>query len=45
MSLFTDSVGDGAFTRNWTVFYWLWILCPGVAMFVTISSAASTKEA
>ncbi len=24
MSLFTDPLGDGAFTRNWTVFYWLW---------------------
>lgn len=24
MSLFTDPLGDGSFTRNWTVFYWLW---------------------
>lgn len=23
MSLFTDPLGDGSFTRNWTVFYWL----------------------
>jgi BCCT family betaine/carnitine transporter len=36
MSLFTDPAGDGAFTRNWTVFYWLWWVsyAPGVAMFV-----------
>ena len=24
MGLFTDPLGDGSFTRNWTVFYWLW---------------------
>jgi hypothetical protein len=24
MSLFTDPMGDGKFTREWTVFYWLW---------------------
>lgn len=24
MSLFTDPLGNGEFTRNWTVFYWLW---------------------
>ncbi|XNM78426.1 BCCT family transporter [Escherichia coli] len=24
MSLFTNPLGDGSFTRNWTVFYWLW---------------------
>lgn len=37
MSLFTDPLGDGSFTRNWTVFYWLWWISypPGVAMFVT----------
>ena len=40
MSLFTDPLGDGAFTRNWTVFYWLWWISytPGVAMFVTLVS-------
>ncbi len=47
MSLFTDPLGDGAFTRNWTVFYWLWwiSLYPGVAMFVTrVSRGRKIKE-
>ncbi|MFM0236016.1 BCCT family transporter, partial [Paraburkholderia sediminicola] len=37
MSLFTDPDGSGQFTRDWTVFYWLyWITyTPGVAIFVT----------
>lgn len=37
MSLFTDLLGDGLFTCNWTVFYWLWwiLYTFGVAMFVT----------
>ena len=37
MSLFTDPMGDGKFTREWTVFYWLWWIsyAPGVALFVT----------
>ncbi|MBC8945684.1 Leu2p [Xenorhabdus indica] len=35
MSLFTDPMGDGQFTRSWTVFYWLWWISytPGVASF------------
>ena len=47
MSLFTDPLGDGAFTRNWTVFYWLWWISytPGVAMFVTrVSRGRKIKE-
>ena len=47
MSLFTDPQGDGAFTRNWTVFYWLWWVsyAPGVAMFVTrVSKGRKMKE-
>ncbi len=47
MSLFTDPVGDGEFTRNWTVFYWLWWVsyAPGVAMFVTrVSRGRQIKE-
>nr|MDL2419516.1 BCCT family transporter [Pseudomonas sp. BGr12] len=47
MSLFTDPAGDGAFTRNWTVFYWLWWVsyAPGVAMFVTrVSRGRQIKE-
>lgn len=47
MSLFTDPAGDGAFTRNWTVFYWLWWVsyAPGVAMFVTrVSRGRQLKE-
>ena len=47
MSLFTDPAGDGAFTRNWTVFYWLWWVsyAPGVAMFVTrVSKGRKIKE-
>lgn len=47
MSLFTDPAGDGAFPRNWTVFYWLWWVsyAPGVAMFVTrVSRGRQIKE-
>lgn len=47
MSLFTDPLGDGSFTRNWTVFYWLWWISytPGVAMFVTrVSRGRKIKE-
>ncbi|XPE23610.1 BCCT family transporter [Shigella sonnei] len=47
MSLFTDPLGDGSFTRNWTVFYWLWwiLIHPGVAMFVTwVSRGRKIKE-
>jgi BCCT family betaine/carnitine transporter len=44
MSLFTDPVGDGEFSRGWTVFYWLyWITyTPGVAIFVTRVSRGRT---
>lgn len=44
MSLFTDSMGDGKFTREWTVFYWLWWIsyAPGVALFVTRVSKGRT---
>lgn len=47
MSLFTDPTGDGAFSRNWTVFYWLWWVSysPGVAMFVArVSKGRTIKE-
>ena len=47
MSLFTDPLGNGEFTRNWTVFYWLWWISytPGVAMFVTrVSRGRKIKE-
>ena len=47
MSLFTDPMGDGKFTRNWTVFYWLWWIsyAPGVALFVTrVSKGRTIKE-
>lgn len=47
MSFFTDPVGDGAFTRDWTVFYWLyWITyTPGVAIFVTrVSKGRTIRE-
>ncbi|BBH48779.1 BCCT family transporter [Pseudomonas sp. KU43P] len=47
MSLFTDPAGEGEFTRNWTVFYWLWWIsyAPGVAMFVTrVSRGRQIKE-
>ncbi|PHM58691.1 BCCT family transporter [Xenorhabdus sp. KK7.4] len=47
MSLFTDPMGDGQFTRSWTVFYWLWWISytPGVAMFVTrVSHGRKIKE-
>ncbi|MBE7797547.1 BCCT family transporter [Yersinia pestis] len=47
MSLFTDPMGDGRFTRSWTVFYWLWWISytPGVAMFVTrVSRGRKLKE-
>ncbi|MFK0002692.1 BCCT family transporter [Paenarthrobacter sp. NPDC090522] len=44
MSLFTDPNGGGAFSRDWTVFYWLyWIsYLPGVAIFVTRVSKGRT---
>ncbi|CEE94540.1 putative betaine/choline/glycine transport protein (BCCT family) [Xenorhabdus nematophila str. Anatoliense] len=47
MSLFTDPMGDGQFTRSWTVFYWLWWVSytPGVAMFVTrVSHGRKIKD-
>ncbi|MER2474406.1 BCCT family transporter [Photorhabdus laumondii] len=47
MSLSTDPMGDGQFTRSWTVFYWLWWISytPGVAMFVTrVSYGRKIKE-
>lgn len=47
MSLFTDPLGDGKFTREWTVFYWLWwtSYAPGVALFVTrVSKGRSIRE-
>ncbi|OTG81052.1 BCCT family transporter [Acinetobacter sp. ANC 4648] len=47
MSLFTDPMGDGKFTREWTVFYWLWWIsyAPGVALFVTrVSKGRTIKE-
>jgi len=47
MSFFTDPIGDGAFTRDWTVFYWLyWITyTPGVAIFVTrVSKGRTIRE-
>ncbi|WP_322057103.1 BCCT family transporter [Paraburkholderia sp. J63] len=44
MSLFTDPMGNGKFTREWTVFYWLWWIsyAPGVALFVTRVSRGRT---
>ncbi len=47
MSLFTDPTGSGQFTRDWTVFYWLWWIsyAPGVALFVTrVSRGRSIRE-
>ena len=47
MSLFTDPFGDGKFTREWTVFYWLWwtSYAPGVALFVTrVSKGRTIRE-
>ncbi|XDZ52455.1 BCCT family transporter [Neisseriaceae bacterium CLB008] len=47
MSLFTDPMGTGQFTRDWTVFYWLWWIsyAPGVALFVTrVSKGRSIRE-
>ncbi|MFP3569994.1 BCCT family transporter [Paraburkholderia sp. SIMBA_030] len=47
LSLFTDPDGSGQFTRDWTVFYWLyWITyTPGVAIFVTrVSKGRKIKE-
>ncbi|XDZ51069.1 BCCT family transporter [Neisseriaceae bacterium CLB008] len=47
MSLYTDPMGDGKFTREWTVFYWLWWIsyAPGVALFVTrVSKGRTIKE-
>ncbi|MDJ0358557.1 BCCT family transporter [Paenarthrobacter sp. PH39-S1] len=44
MSLFTDPNGGGSFSRDWTVFYWLyWIsYLPGVAIFITRVSKGRT---
>jgi len=44
MSLFTDPLGDGQFSREWTVFYWLWWIsyAPGVALFVARVSRGRT---
>ncbi|RDI23989.1 BCCT family betaine/carnitine transporter [Rhodococcus sp. AG1013] len=44
MSLFTDPNGGGSFTRDWTVFYWLyWIsYLPGVAIFIARVSKGRT---
>ncbi len=47
MSLFTDPFGDGKFTREWTVFYWLWwtSYAPGVALFVArVSKGRTIRE-
>ncbi|RXZ44944.1 BCCT family transporter [Crenobacter cavernae] len=46
MSLFTDSAGNGEFTRNWTVFYWFWAVSytPAVSMFVTRVSKGRTMR-
>lgn len=47
MSLFTDPIGGGSFSRHWTVFYWFWWISytPGVAMFVTrVSRGRKIKE-
>ncbi|AXY57388.1 BCCT family transporter [Acinetobacter chinensis] len=47
MSLYTDPMGDGKFTREWTVFYWLWwtSYAPGVALFVTrVSKGRTIRE-
>lgn len=44
MALFTDPIGAGSFSRNWTVFYWLyWIsYLPGVAIFIARVSEGRT---
>lgn len=44
MALFTDPNGGGSFTRDWTVFYWLYWLSylPGVAIFITRVSKGRT---
>ncbi|WP_211878308.1 BCCT family transporter [Pseudarthrobacter albicanus] len=44
MSLFTDPNGGSSFSRDWTVFYWLyWIsYLPGVAIFITRVSKGRT---
>ncbi|MFG6285989.1 BCCT family transporter [Actinotignum schaalii] len=44
MSLFTDPVGGGSFTRDWTVFYWLYWMSylPGVAIFIARVSRGRT---
>lgn len=44
MSLFTDPVGSGVFSRDWTAFYWLYwtTYTPGVAIFVTRVSRGRT---
>ncbi|NWA28151.1 BCCT family transporter [Pseudomonas gingeri] len=44
MSLFTDPVGGGDFSRDWTAFYWLYwtTYTPGVAIFVTRVSRGRT---
>lgn len=41
MSLFTDPLGDGTFTKSWTVYYWLWWISytPAVGLFVARVSA------
>lgn len=47
MSLFTDPMGNGQFTRDWTVFYFMWWVsyAPGVALFVTrISKGRTLRE-
>ena len=36
MSLFTDPLGDGSFTRNWTVFYWLWWISYTLAAYLGV---------
>lgn len=47
MSLFTDPLGNGQFSREWTAFYWLWWIsyAPGVALFVArVSRGRSIRE-
>lgn len=47
MALYTEPFGTGEFTKNWTVFFWLWWISytPGMAMFVTrVSGGRKIKE-
>lgn len=47
MFLFADPYGDGAFTRDWTVFFWFWAIAytPAVGIFVArISRGRTLRE-